>query len=169
MYERVTKLDVFLWGRHVGAMAPDVGSSYVFQYDPEFVKSGIEIAPFMLPLGKDAVDLGLGYAALEQLFLRMAFNVYIEDTDDHTKNFSFLRREGGDWELAPAYDLTGYHVSAEDKAFESWVNPHALSVNGKASGIRDEDLLIVAERFGIGTAKDCLARIKAAVRQRKAL
>lgn len=403
MYERVTKLDVFLWGRHVGAMAPDVGSSYVFQYDPEFVKSGIEIAPFMLPLGKEmyhtsmmqlpkgafwglpgvfadslpdtfgnalidawmrsqhipttaisaldrlayvgdramgaltyeprrgpdvrrpsaldmrdlvsearqalngrlvsmegpsalreiirvgtsaggaqakavvgwnretnqfiagsgelpagfehwlvkfspagmesageseyevyrkatecgiemsecrvfeldgcrhfmtkrfdrdgsrrhhlqtycalthlihgsprqlmtyegmfntAVDLGLGYAALEQLFLRMAFNVYIEETDDHTKNFSFLRREGGDWELAPAYDLTGYHVSAEDKAFESWVNPHALSVNGKASGIRDEDLLIVAERFGIGTAKDCLARIKAAVRQRKAL
>ena len=34
MYERVTTLDVFLWGRHVGALAPDSGTNYVFQYDP---------------------------------------------------------------------------------------------------------------------------------------
>ena len=114
-------------------------------------------------LFRTAVDLNLGYEALEQLFRRMAFNVYIEEVDDHTKNFSFLMREGGDWELAPAYDLTGCHFSVDDKDFEAWANPHVLSVNGKTGNITDEDLIAVAERFGIGTAKRALGEIKAAL------
>ena len=114
-------------------------------------------------LFRTAVDLNLGYEALEQLFRRMAFNVYIEEVDDHTKNFSFLMKEGGEWELAPAYDLTGYHFSSEDKDFEAWSNPHVLSVNGKTGLITDEDLLTVAERFGIGTAKRALREVKEAV------
>ena len=122
-------------------------------------------------LFRTAVDLGLGYETLEQLFRRMAFNVLIEEVDDHTKNFSFLMREPsapgasdhGAWELAPAYDLTGYHFSVEDKDFEAWSNPHVLSVNGKTSNITDADLLAVAERFGIGTAKRVLEEVKAAV------
>lgn len=114
-------------------------------------------------LFRTAVDLNLGYEALEQLFRRMAFNVYIEEVDDHTKNFSFLMKEGGEWELAPAYDLTGYHFSAEDKDFEAWSNPHVLSVNGKTGLITDEDLLTVAERFGIGTAKRALREVKEVV------
>ena len=111
-------------------------------------------------LFRTAVDLNLGYEALEQLFRRMAFNVYIEEVDDHTKNFSFLMREGGEWELAPAYDLTGSHFSVEDQDFEAWANPHVLSVNGKTGLITDDDLLAVAERFGIGTAKRALREIK---------
>ena len=114
-------------------------------------------------LFRTAVDLNLGYEALEQLFRRMAFNVYIEEVDDHTKNFSFLMREGGDWELAPAYDLTGCHFSVDDKDFEAWANPHVLSVNGKTGNITDDDLIAVAERFGIGTAKRALGEIKAAL------
>ena len=111
-----------------------------------------------------AVDLGLGYETLEELFRRMAFNVLIEETDDHTKNFSFLMKEGGAWELAPAYDLTGCHFSVEDKDFEAWANPHALSVNGKTGRITDDDLLSVAERFGIGTAKRVLHQIKESIK-----
>ena len=111
-----------------------------------------------------AVDLNLGYEALEQLFRRMAFNVLIEEVDDHTKNFSFLMREGGQWELAPAYDLTGYHFSVEDKDFEAWSNPHVLSVNGKTGLITDDDLIAVAERFGIGTAKRALKEVKEALK-----
>ena len=114
-------------------------------------------------LFRTIVDLGLGYEALEQMFRRMAFNVYIEEVDDHTKNFSFLMRENGQWELAPAYDLTGYHFSVEDKGFEAWSNPHVLSVNGKTSGITDADLLTVAEKFGIGTARRALREVREAV------
>ncbi len=38
--------------------------------------------------------LHLGYDALEEAFRRMAFNVMAANCDDHTKNFSFLLREG---------------------------------------------------------------------------
>ena len=37
-------------------------------------------------------------------------------------------------------------------------------MNGKNAGITDADLLAVADRFGIGTSRDVLARVKDAVR-----
>ena len=114
-------------------------------------------------LFETADALGLGYETLEEIFRRMAFNVSIGETDDHTKNFSFLMREGGAWELAPAYDLTGCHFSAVDPKWNDRTNQHALSVNGKFSGISDKDLLAVGERYGLGTAPKALAEIKAAV------
>lgn len=110
-----------------------------------------------------AIDLGLGYETLEQIFRRMAFNVLIREMDDHTKNFSFLMRENGKWELAPAYDLTGYHFSVEDPDHFDWENRHALSVNGKFSGIGDADLLAVADEYGLGTAKRVLEEVKAGI------
>ena len=45
--------------------------------------------------------LGLDYDAKEEAFRRIAFNVMAANCDDHTKNQSFLLREGGAWELAP--------------------------------------------------------------------
>ena len=114
----------------------------------------------------DTADaLGLGYEALEELFRRMAFNVYNREIDDHTKNFSFLMREGGAWELAPAYDLTGSHFSDDDSALDDWQNQHALSVNGKFSRITDDDLLAVGERYGLGTAPKVLSQVKSAFAQ----
>jgi len=112
----------------------------------------------------DTADaLGLGYEAREELFRRMAFNVHIKEMDDHTKNFSFMMREGGGWGLAPAYDLTGVHFSDGDPSWDDWQNQHALSVNGKFSRITDEDMLLVGERYGIGTAPEVLAQVKSAV------
>ena len=104
--------------------------------------------------------LDFGYEEMEQLFRRMVFNVLTREMDDHTKNFSFLMRENGKWELAPAYDLTGYHFSTTEPEFFDFENRHALSVNGKFSGIGDDDLLAVAGRFGIGTAKKVLKNMK---------
>jgi serine/threonine-protein kinase HipA len=112
-----------------------------------------------------ADELGLGYETLEEIFRRMAFNVYNKEMDDHTKNFSFMMREGGRWELAPAYDLTGCHFSAEDPDWNDWQNQHALSVNGKFSRITDDDILAVGERYGIGTAPKVLAHVKEVFRE----
>ena len=106
-----------------------------------------------------ADSMGLGYDAMEQLFRRMVFNVFNEEMDDHTKNFSFLMREGGEWELAPAYDLTGCHFSAESAEWNGWTNRHALSVNGKFSNISDDDLLRVGERYGLGTASRVIEQV----------
>ena len=107
-------------------------------------------------------ELGLGYVALEQAFRRMAFNVCIDECDDHTRNFSFLLKEGGAWELAPAYDLTGSSFPSDDP-WSAHGGRHQLSVNGKFSQITDEDLLKVADRFAIGTAPRVLKEIKEAL------
>ena len=107
--------------------------------------------------------LGLGYEAKEAAFRRIAFNVLIDECDDHTKNFSFLMRENGKWELAPAYDLTGSAFPSEDP-WSAHGGSHQLSVNGRFSHITDDDLLTVADRFAIGTAKKVLDQVKEAVR-----
>ena len=103
-------------------------------------------------------DLRLSYETFEQAFRRIAFNVMAANCDDHTKNTSFLLREGGDWELAPAYDVThAFHPSGE------WTYQHLLGVNGKFAGITRHDLLDLAERFAIGTASTVLGEVGAAV------
>ncbi len=40
----------------------------------------------------------------KELFRRMAFNILIENTDDHEKNHAFIF-EGRHWSLAPVYDV----------------------------------------------------------------
>jgi hypothetical protein len=40
-----------------------------------------------------------------ELFRRMAFNIMIDNTDDHSKNHAFLRAKDGSWELSPAFDI----------------------------------------------------------------
>lgn len=48
-------------------------------------------------------------------FERVVFNVAFNNRDDHPKNFAYLMSPGGQWRLAPAYDVTfcegpgGYH------------------------------------------------------------
>ena len=102
--------------------------------------------------------LGVGYAGLEEAFRRVAFNVMAANCDDHTKNVSFLLREGGAWELAPAYDVTyAYNPSGD------WTYQHLMSVNGKFAAISRDDLMAVADRFGIGTAPKVIEKVRAAV------
>jgi serine/threonine-protein kinase HipA len=108
------------------------------------------------------IALNLGYEALSQMFRRMVFNVYSDETDDHSKNFSFMMREGGAWGLSPAYDLTGGvpPEAPEGDARRDWTNCHAMSINGKQSNITDDDLLEIGARYSIGTAESILAEIK---------
>ena len=84
------------------------------------------------------------------------------ECDDHVKNVSFLLPEGGDWRLAPAYDLTGSRFPSADP-WTAHGGVHQLSVCGKFAGISEDDLLCVADRFGIGTAPGILARVRDAV------
>jgi len=112
-----------------------------------------------------AEDLSMDYEAKEQLFRRMAFAVYVDECDDHAKNASFLLKESGRWMLAPAYDITGGAPSEAEETGDSWCgwhNFHAMLINGKQADVTDEDLLAVADRFGIGTAPKILRQIKEA-------
>jgi serine/threonine-protein kinase HipA len=103
-------------------------------------------------------QLGLGDDAISQIFRRMALNVMARNCDDHTKNFSFILRQGGNWELAPAYDVThAYNPKGE------WTFQHLMSVNGKFKDITQADLLAEADRFGVRRPNDLLAEVRAAV------
>lgn len=102
--------------------------------------------------------LRLSDSHLEQAFRRMAFNVMARNLDDHTKNFSFRYKQGGPWELAPAYDINFAHDPAG-----RWNHQHFLAVNGKHDGIGRADLLQEAERFSVGGAKVILDQTRSAV------
>lgn len=103
--------------------------------------------------------LNLPYPDREEVFRRMAFNVMGRNCDDHSKNFSFRLKRGGVWELAPAYDVTFAHSPTS-----KWTHQHLMSVNGKFKDFTTDDLLEVADRFGIGTAPRVLEQVRDAIR-----
>jgi serine/threonine-protein kinase HipA len=107
-------------------------------------------------------ELRLDYADAEQMFRRMVFNVIARNCDDHTKNFSFLLKQGGKWELAPAYDLChAYRPGSE------WVSQHALSINGKRKDINKSDLLKIGESIRCKKASEIIEEINDIVNQWK--
>ncbi len=99
-------------------------------------------------------ELKLSYQDAEQMFRRMVFNVIAQNCDDHTKNFSFRLKQGGKWELAPAYDIChAYRPESE------WVSQHALSVNGKRKNITKADLLVIGESIRCKKASEIIDEI----------
>ncbi len=105
-------------------------------------------------------ELKLTYADAEQMFRRMVFNVIARNCDDHTKNFSFLMKQGGTWELAPAYDVChAYRPGSE------WVSQHALSINGKRKNITKKDLLIIGKSIRCKKASGIIDDISETVKQ----
>lgn len=95
-----------------------------------------------------------------EAFRRMTFNVMARNCDDHTKNVSFLLRQGGAWELAPAYDVSFAHNPDGE-----WTDQHQMSVNGRNTDIGAKDLLAVADRFVIGEARSIMKEVAASVRE----
>ncbi len=107
-------------------------------------------------------ELKLTYADAEQMFRRMVFNLIARNCDDHTKNFSFLLKQGGKWELAPAYDLChAYRPGSE------WVSQHSLSINGKRKDITKADLLVIGDSIRLKKASEIIDEINATVNQWK--
>lgn len=93
---------------------------------------------------------------VEKMFRLMVFNVLINNTDDHAKNFAFLF-DGKEWTVAPAFDLT--------ETMGIW--EHATSVNHRGRDITDADMITVGERVGIkpNRAMEIINQVRAAVEQ----
>jgi serine/threonine-protein kinase HipA len=73
-------------------------------------------------------------------YTHMLLNVIGRNQDDHTKNFSFLMDETGEWDLAPVYDFTysnGDGITAR----------HQMSINGKRDDFTLKDLLEIGDKF----------------------
>ncbi len=99
--------------------------------------------------------LKLDYPQAEQMFRRMVFNIFAVNCDDHTKNFSFILKEGSNWQLAPAYDVC---FSYDPQSY--WVSQHALSINGKRKNIAVDDLMYIALRNNIRKPAEIIQQIK---------
>ena len=104
--------------------------------------------------------LNLPFDQMEQLCLRMVFNVLAKNCDDHVKNISFLMDRSGEWRLAPAYDLT-YAYKPDNR----WLKAHQMSVNNKRVDITENDLISCASAMDISEAKcrNMILRVKEAI------
>lgn len=90
-------------------------------------------------------QLGLGMAAVEEQFRRMAFNVIARNQDDHVKNISFLMDRAGRWALSPAYDLIFAF-----RPGSRWTASHQMTINGKRDDFSLEDLELCAKTASMG-------------------
>lgn len=105
------------------------------------------------------LQMKLGARAIEQAWLRCAFNVASVNCDDHTKNLAFLMDESGAWRLAPAFDMCFAH----NPGVERWTRKHQMLVNGKAWGITAQDLIDLGVEFGVHQPRILLERIADAI------
>jgi serine/threonine-protein kinase HipA len=103
-------------------------------------------------------QLGLGPQDRQQAFRRVVFNVAAVNRDDHTKNLSFLAPEGGDWQLAPAYDLIHAH-----NPHGEWTHQHQMGVGGRFDGISLADLADLGDRHLVPRHRAVVAEVLAAV------
>ena len=83
-------------------------------------------------------ELGMPQIAFEEQFRRVLFNLVGCNQDDHVKNFGFIMDREGNWDIAPAYDLC--HAEGSD-----FTRFHQLSINGKRSNFKLEDLKQLAQ------------------------
>ena len=95
----------------------------------------------------------------EEVFRRMVFNVLVNNTDDHNKNFSFLMDEQGRWRLSPAYDLT-YIFNTGGFLPET---RHCLMIRGKLDDITRDDVMELAAENGIRKAESIISEVGKAV------
>lgn len=104
--------------------------------------------------------LGLGIAAIEQQFRRMAFNLVARNQDDHVKNIAFLMDPTGTWRLSPAFDVT----FAWDPG-NRWLDSHQMTVNAKRDGFTLGDVREVADAAGMkrGRAEAIVGEVRDAV------
>lgn len=61
-----------------------------------------------------------------ELFRRMAFNIMIDNTDDHTKNHAFLHSSEG-WLLSPAFDVPAQMNGLGQQAIQISSNPKFMN------------------------------------------
>jgi serine/threonine-protein kinase HipA len=89
--------------------------------------------------------------AYEKILRFAAFNVFSNNRDDHSKNFSFLMDQYGKWKVSPAYDLT---FSSSSHGM------HSTMVSGESNNPGTKNLMELATYFQVKNAKEILERVQ---------
>jgi serine/threonine-protein kinase HipA len=103
-----------------------------------------------------AFKLEKQFSSYEKILKLAAFNVFAHNRDDHSKNFSFLMNEKGDWKFAPAYDLT---FSQSSYGF------HSTTIAGESKNPSLDHLNKLAKHFGVKNSNQIFESVKDAVSQ----
>ncbi len=101
-----------------------------------------------------AYQLEKSAVAREKILRLAAFNVYSHNCDDHSKNFSWLMDESGNWKFAPAYDLT-YSSTGIDE--------HSTRVAGEGANPGRKNLLELASEFSISKPNEIIDQVQASL------
>ena len=109
-------------------------------------------------------QLSIPQDELNELYLRMVFNILSSNTDDHAKNFSFIMEKDGSWHLTPAYDLCFILKTAAVPE-----KHHEFSIRGKYEDITISDLLAFATQNDIKTPAKYIEKVKDALRDFRVL
>ena len=104
-------------------------------------------------------QLSIPQDELNELYLRMVFNILSNNTDDHAKNFSFIMEKDGSWHLSPAYDLCFILKTAATPE-----KRHEFSVRGKYEDITLADLLAFATQNDIKNPAKYIDKVKEALK-----
>ena len=93
-------------------------------------------------------------SGLEKVLRIAAFNVFAHNRDDHSKNISYLMDSKGNWQLAPAYDLT-YSSSAHGM--------HSTTIAGESANPARKHLRELASELGMKNGAAILEQVADAV------
>ena len=104
-------------------------------------------------------QLSIPQDEMNELFLRMVFNILSNNTDDHAKNFSFIMEKDGSWHLSPAYDLCFIMKTAAAPE-----KRHEFSVRGKYEDITLKDILEFAAQNDIKNPTKYIDKVKEALK-----
>ena len=108
--------------------------------------------------------LSIPQVEIDELYLRMVFNILSSNTDDHSKNFSFIMDRDGSWHISPAYDVCFVLKNAT-----SAETHHVFSLRGKHEDITIQDLLDFAKENNIKDAESYIEKVREALREFPAL
>lgn len=174
MAEPSTDASINLWGREVAAVSwlPEDGFA-VFQYDPEFAQSGIELSPLVMPLSPDPYSFpalprttfkglpGMLADALPDKYGDRLINAWLAEQGRRPESFNPVERlcyvgtRGmGALEFKPA--LLGSNRRAQKVEVANLVRLANLVLNEKASleGVLEgkNDLAAIDDILRVGTS-----------------
>jgi len=180
----MTDANVILWGRRIGAVTwDDTRSLGVFQYDPEFVGAGIEVAPLKMPVREEPHEFpalnrdtfrglpGMLADALPDRFGNRLIDAWLAETGkrpeafDPVERLRYIGRRGvGALEFEPALRRqtrakkleVARLVDLANRALDERANL-AGRLDGKHDAEALEDILSVGTSAGGARAKAVLA------------
>lgn len=103
-----------------------------------------------------AYQLEQSASARKNVLRLAAFNIYSHNRDDHSKNFSWLMNESGQWTFAPAYDLT--YSSTQ-------IDEHSIRVSGEGANPGRKHIIELANEFSISKPDEIIDEVQESIAQ----